>query len=423
MSRFLKDNDDYEAGLDVEVNFEEAVPLAEGGSTCDLYRTRLMGRNVFVKRLKKELRSKPLYLDALEKEYQIGAGLKHPSLPTYLYFGRDYIVMDFIDGQTIADMLKHKDPWLVRPGNLERLLRQLVEVVGYLHRHNVVHCDIKPDNILISNNNRNLVLVDFDKSFTDGHSDTSGHPMKFDLPADSQGRAVMDFRGIALVEEAIKKAFPKVKIHRGAALVKACHREETDADSLLEILKPARPKKGIVVGVSVAVAAIVACLGVIVFQRISSRQPAQELAPVAVEGEKPEAATELVEVHSQPSETERAPESAIHQEDLQTSARKKAAELDSYIASYFKQLTAQAEALQKLLQDSTATATQLFDCLNALDAKEEEYFAEVDAIAAERFPEVTTERELWRIYSQSQVIKTYNRFATPLKNEAGLRLR
>ena len=67
MSRFLKHSDDYSAELSHGIDFDDAVKLPGGGSTCDIYRTRWQRREVFVKRLKEEFRSKPLYLDALDK--------------------------------------------------------------------------------------------------------------------------------------------------------------------------------------------------------------------------------------------------------------------------------------------------------------------------------------------------------------------
>ena len=167
MSQFLKDKKPYhDETFRKEIDFEDAIKLPNGGTTCDIYRTRWQRREVFVKRLKKEHRTNPLYLDAMDKEYDIGVSLKHPSLPDYRELHRDYIVMDFIDGTTLADMIKKQDSWLKNEKNIVMILKELVEVTDYLHRHNVTHCDIKPDNIIITANNKNLVLIDLDKCYT-----------------------------------------------------------------------------------------------------------------------------------------------------------------------------------------------------------------------------------------------------------------
>ena len=165
MSQFLKQENEYSTERYQGIDFDDAVKLPAGGSTCDISKTRWQRRDVFVKRLKEEYRAKPLYLDALDKEFDVGVGLRHPSLPEYREFHRDYIIMDYIDGETLAVMIKRNDSWLTKEKNIVAMLRELIDVVDYLHRHNVVHCDIKPDNIMIRSNTKHLVLIDFDKSW------------------------------------------------------------------------------------------------------------------------------------------------------------------------------------------------------------------------------------------------------------------
>lgn len=86
MSRFLQEKETADESFRQEIDFEDAIRLPDGGSTCEIYRTRWQRREVFVKRLKEEFRTNPLYLDALDKEYEIGVSLKHPSLPDYREF-------------------------------------------------------------------------------------------------------------------------------------------------------------------------------------------------------------------------------------------------------------------------------------------------------------------------------------------------
>ena len=68
MSQFINHTDDYSSEFTTGIDFDDAVKLPGGGSTCDIFKTRWQRRDVFVKRLKEGLRSKPLYLDALDKE-------------------------------------------------------------------------------------------------------------------------------------------------------------------------------------------------------------------------------------------------------------------------------------------------------------------------------------------------------------------
>ena len=236
MSQFLKQENEYSTEHSQGIDFDDAVNLPAGGSTCDIYRTRWQRRDVFVKRLKEPLRSKPLYLDALDKEFDVGVNLRHPSLPDYREFHRDYIIMDYIDGETIAVMIKRNDPWLTKEKNIVAMLRELIDVVDYLHRHNVVHCDIKPDNIMIRSNTRHLVLIDFDKSYTDALRDTSGHPSKYGLEVDEVGRTAIDFRGIGLVVEQLKNELPDFNFSVCEHFVKACYKPDASCEELTAIL-------------------------------------------------------------------------------------------------------------------------------------------------------------------------------------------
>lgn len=236
MSQFLRSTYGYTGDNPSGIDFDSAVKLPEGGSTCDIYKTRSQRREVFVKRLKEGFRSKPVYFDALDKEFDIGVSLTHHSLPQYREFGRDYIVMDYIDGMTLAEMIKNHDPWLTDENHIVKLLHELVDVVDYLHRHNVVHCDIKPDNIMITSNGKNLVLVDFDKSYTDALNDTSGDPGKYGLPSEAKGRFAIDFRGIGMVVERLKVDVPGFKFSRYRQFVKICYSPEENCEVLNAVL-------------------------------------------------------------------------------------------------------------------------------------------------------------------------------------------
>lgn len=236
MSQFLKQENEYSTERSQGIDFDEAVRLPGGGSTCKIYKTRWQRRDVFVKRLKEEFRAKPLYLDALDKEFDVGVGLRHPSLPEYREFHREYIIMDYIDGETLALMIKRNDPWLTKEKNIVAMLRELIDVVDYLHRHNVVHCDIKPDNIMIRANTKHLVLIDFDKSYTDALRDTSGHPSKYGLEVDEVGRTAIDFRGIGLVVEHLKSELPDFNFSVCEHFAKACYKPEASCEELTSIL-------------------------------------------------------------------------------------------------------------------------------------------------------------------------------------------
>ena len=123
------------------IDFTKARELKTTGTTCDAYETRHYRRHVFVKRLKEEFRTSPRHLAALQKEYEIVVNLNHSGLPRYTEFHADYIIMDFVDGETLADIIKRKEHRLNDPDFVKRILTELLNIVSYLHKHNICTSD------------------------------------------------------------------------------------------------------------------------------------------------------------------------------------------------------------------------------------------------------------------------------------------
>ncbi|MFB2970978.1 SUMF1/EgtB/PvdO family nonheme iron enzyme [Aerosakkonema sp. BLCC-F183] len=87
---------------------------------------------------------------------------KHPQIPDLLAFfeqdNRFYLVQEFIDGQDLLKELQQLGKFSEQ--QVRKLLTELLPVLEFIHNQNVIHRDIKPDNIIRSSNN-SLVLIDF----------------------------------------------------------------------------------------------------------------------------------------------------------------------------------------------------------------------------------------------------------------------
>lgn len=415
MSQFIRNTDDFVSESSGGIDFDRAVKLPSGGSTCDIYRTRHHRREVFVKRLKEEYRTSPLYLDAMEKEFEVGVGFHHPGLPEYRELHRDYIVMDFIDGSTLAAMMRKGDPWLTRGRNVRAMLRELVEAVDYLHRHNVAHCDIKPDNIMITARGKHLVLIDFDKSYTDALNDTSGDPARYGLTADDAGSAALDFRGIAGVAERL--AFPGRK-----RFVRACLGPQPSCEELLEILRR-RPRRGLAATAAVLAAAAAICAYLYYMSPEKEvAAPAAQERPLIEDAHAPAARAEHASANPeyQPTESDE-PASPVTQKELHDEAERMAAALDVRIGPAFDELLAGLDRLAAIKNDSTATGRQMLDSVRAHSDLADEYIAEAFEILGEIFPGLS-EREACRVMAKSRAYTGYTRRATPELREYGLEL-
>src|SRR5258708_8272684 len=112
---------------------------------------RTLERQVVVKVLKHDAAA-GVSFDRFRREIQLAAKLQHPHIVPLLASGEvagtPYFTMPFIEGESLRARL-------ARDGELPvaealRVLRQVAAALSYAHRHGVVHRDIKPDNVMLS---------------------------------------------------------------------------------------------------------------------------------------------------------------------------------------------------------------------------------------------------------------------------------
>lgn len=143
--------------------------LGQGGmGAVYLARDTVLEHKVAVKEMRPSGDLSPDTLDGLRQQFQrearVLAGLNHPNLPRVIdYFtdgGNEYLVMDYIEGQSLDDVIRaHGRPGLPE-AQVTNWARQLLDALEYIHARNVLHRDIKPANIRLTPDGR-VVLVDF----------------------------------------------------------------------------------------------------------------------------------------------------------------------------------------------------------------------------------------------------------------------
>jgi eukaryotic-like serine/threonine-protein kinase len=139
--------------------------LGVGGmATVQLAFDTRLERNVAVKLLAEHLAQDASFVSRFRREALAAARLVHPNIVQVFDFGldeataRNYIVMEFVDGESCAEILRDHGP--MGPREAVNVLTQACRGLDYAHRNGVVHRDVKPGNLLRSRDNA-VKLADF----------------------------------------------------------------------------------------------------------------------------------------------------------------------------------------------------------------------------------------------------------------------
>jgi eukaryotic-like serine/threonine-protein kinase len=138
------------------------------GGMAAVYRAQdlKLGRFVAVKMLHESLTSDEGFLRRFQQEAHAAANLTHPNTVTVHDIGQDehrhYIVMEYVEGQTLKQVIREQNEngRFLPPARVLDLAIQICNGIGYAHRANLVHCDLKPQNVLITRDDR-VKVADF----------------------------------------------------------------------------------------------------------------------------------------------------------------------------------------------------------------------------------------------------------------------
>ncbi|WP_280400932.1 Stk1 family PASTA domain-containing Ser/Thr kinase [Nocardia carnea] len=139
------------------------APIARGGMSM-VFRgvdTRL-GRPVAIKVMDPKFAGDPQFLSRFEFEARAVAGLKHPSLVEVYDQGVDgeypFLVMELVQGGTLRELLRERGP--MPPHAVRAVAEPVLAAIGVAHAAGLVHRDVKPENVLISDGG-DVKIADF----------------------------------------------------------------------------------------------------------------------------------------------------------------------------------------------------------------------------------------------------------------------
>ncbi len=150
--------------------------LGSGGmSTVQLALDTRLERRVAVKLLAEHLAADSNFVSRFHREAMAAGRLMHPNVVQVFDFGeeestgRQYIVMEFVDGPSCAEILRELGR--LEPDDAVSILTQACRGLDYAHRNGVVHRDVKPGNLLRSRDGGQVKLADFGIAKAAEHSD------------------------------------------------------------------------------------------------------------------------------------------------------------------------------------------------------------------------------------------------------------
>lgn len=122
----------------------------------------LLNRVVAVKVLRESFAADPTFQARFQREAQAAANLNHANIVTVYDVGHDlgryYIVMEYVDGQDLKQIIRAEAPLPIQ--RAVDITVQICAALGVAHRAGIVHCDVKPQNVLVTEDGR-VKVTDF----------------------------------------------------------------------------------------------------------------------------------------------------------------------------------------------------------------------------------------------------------------------
>ena len=164
-----------------------------------------------------KLPTDPRYVRGLRREGVTAHALDHPNIVKPIAFDpfapRPYLVMEFVDGQTLRDRLR-RGP--MSPAEAIDVLRPVLQALAYAHGRGVLHRDVKPENVLIGRDGT-VKLTDFGLGRAENavHQAAGGNSMVFSVD-ERQADSGTTADGSAAVVGSLEYMAPEVRAGREA---------------------------------------------------------------------------------------------------------------------------------------------------------------------------------------------------------------
>lgn len=214
------------------------------------------GRRYILKSIRPTIQDKVRQEDLLQREYTILTQLESPFIVRAWELRKDpqvglCIVMEYIDGQTLDSWLRSKSSLRQR----HQILNEILDAIQYLHSKQIIHGDLKPGNILITNGGNHIKLLDLGLADKDEFAQTNlGCTRRYAAPEQISGEDIDSKTDIFALGAIIRLLFP----YQYLCIVRKCTRsgKEHRYSSIASLRRAIalRPVLGKLIGVVMAIA-------------------------------------------------------------------------------------------------------------------------------------------------------------------------
>src|SRR5690625_1331560 len=117
-----------------------------------LARDTILERDVAIKALRSEYINDTEFTTRFDREAQAATSLTHPNIVNIFDVGEEednfYMVMEYVDGLTLKEYIQQQGP--IEVNEAVDIVKQIISAIAHAHDNDIVHRDIKPQNILMN---------------------------------------------------------------------------------------------------------------------------------------------------------------------------------------------------------------------------------------------------------------------------------
>ncbi len=207
----------------------ERLRLDLKSNTYVYYRVCIDGRYYFQKMLQPQFLEKEYYRETLRKEFELGSTLQDECIVRYRQLvdtdTECYVLMDYVNGLSLADFVKANPGYFSSKSNVQKFLNQILRALDEMHTHQALHLDLKPANIMLTEVNTDVRIIDLGCSYTDVRPHTTGHTDRYAAPEQMVEGGRVDARTDLYAVGRMLDEFGHGHFHKMAA---RCMEEEPD---------------------------------------------------------------------------------------------------------------------------------------------------------------------------------------------------